>query len=110
MSEFSELEDEEPKKKKPRQSKSSPSISTGPSSKSTTTAKSPTSTAEIKLKKLKGLVLLCGTRKPWKKIFEEAACPDEESADEDRRIKTLKKQATVVERILLDLGMVSRAK
>lgn len=112
MSEFSELEDEEPKKKKPRKSKSSISTSKGPFTKSTL-AKTPTkttSTAEVKLKKLKRLVLLCGTGKPWKKMFEEAECPDQESANENQRIKTLKKQAGVVERVLLDLGMVSSKK
>lgn len=111
MSEFSSLEDdEEPKKKKARKSKGSPVTGdkepktklSSSSSKTTTTADS----AETKLKKLKSLVTLCGTRKPWKKLFEDAGCPDLESGSDEQKTKARKGQITVVERTLLDLGMV----
>lgn len=109
MSEFSSLEDdEEPKKKKARKSKGSPSMTTQEGTKtSKTSTKTTGDPLETKLKKLKALVLQCGTRKPWKRLYEEARCPDEEeAASDEQKTKAKKGQISVVEEVLVDLGMV----
>jgi hypothetical protein len=109
MSEFSSLEDDdEPKKKKARKSKGPPTTTTTEegSKKSKTSTKPTEDALETKLKKLKGLVMACGTRKQWKKLYEEARCQDDEAASDEQKTKARKGQIGVVERVLLDLGMV----
>lgn len=107
VSEFSSLEDdEEPKKKKARKSKSSPANGEKDAKKASTSKTTTADSIETKLKKLKNLVTLCGTRKPWKKLFEEAGCPDSETGSDEQKLKARKGQIAVVEKTLLDLGMV----
>jgi hypothetical protein len=98
MSDFSELDDdEEPKKKKARKSKdTSPADSSN--KEKVLSARSSTSSSsnglESKLRKLKDLVILCGTRRAWKRLFEDAGCsvlmtamPAKTSRKESQRVK-----------------------
>lgn len=102
VSEFSSLEDDdtEPAKKKSKRRQSSTSLKRD----SSTNAKK--DSTESRLKRLKALVIECGTRKVWKNLFEEAKCPDAQGLTEEEKRTTKKAQLVVVERALREIGMV----
>lgn len=114
LSEFSSLEDSDDDKKK-KKSQSRPKKKSRSSTNSDSSSRKPASHGskdgseklEAKLKKWKKLVVLCGTRRIWKRLFEDAGCPDLEDDEEKVKVETLKKQIEVVEEALKDLGMVS---
>lgn len=106
LSQFSSLDEEvEPakEKRKPQRSR----VSKGARIKKEGASKESRDSTAAKLKKLKGLVLLCGTRKPWKKLFEEAGCADDEGADEETTKMARKRQVRLIEGVLQEIGMVS---
>ncbi|KAK2464021.1 hypothetical protein APHAL10511_003965 [Amanita phalloides] len=90
-SELSILIDEPPKKRKPSKSESKPA-SRGPTKKKKSTE--PPSKDEETIKRLKSLVVACGVRKVWSKVFEGMDKPSQQ-------IRKLKE-------ILSNLGMKGR--
>jgi hypothetical protein len=107
MSEYSSLEDDDvPPARKKKLSNSPGAASASTKARKSGSKSGVKDSTESRLKKLKALVLECGTRKPWKKLFEDAKCSDVDNASEEEKRKIRKAQVIVVEEALREIGMV----
>ncbi|UZJ52727.1 hypothetical protein CBS101457_002047 [Exobasidium rhododendri] len=112
MSDFSELDDEDPKparKKTKVEAKSSTAAGAALKKREVKDSGSNKnqSNSEAKLKRWKALVLECGTRRSWKKMFEEANCADDEQASDAQKERIAIAQIAVVGKELSKEGMTS---
>lgn len=100
LTDFSELEDDAStsrKKSKPTKSKASSATAKAPKGKAKASSSGGTE-AEQRLARLKKLVIECGVRRQWKKLYEAADVSETDFAG----------QCTVVQGVLRELGMTGK--
>lgn len=117
MSDFSSMEDSDegakPAAKKRKKTSKGGSASTSASSvaaKSSSPAATSAEKERDKVKRLKSYIFLAGVRKPYKKLFGDANCPDPlSSASPKEEVETFRQQAKILQDILQDeLGIEGR--